>query len=77
MITLLSEKTFRWIFFLIFTAFVLMPVALFPQSNDSIPETKKESKESNKKNIHFKNLIKLVELSFLTSLRLKKLLTGR
>ena len=30
-----------------------MPVELFPQSNDSIPESKKESKESNKKKYSF------------------------
>lgn len=49
MVTLSSGKPLKWIFFIVFAAFILKPVALYSQDNDSIPSDKKEKKKEVKK----------------------------
>lgn len=49
MVTLLSGKPLNWLFLIIFAAFIIKPVTLISQENDSISTSKKDKKASNKK----------------------------
>jgi hypothetical protein len=53
MVTLLSGKPLKWIFLILFAAFILKPVSLFSQENDSISTSKKEKKTPKKEKYTF------------------------
>lgn len=49
----ISGKPLKWIFFIIFAAFILKPISSFSQGKDTIASTKKENKASKKEKYTF------------------------